>query len=342
LIQTVTDFVIRLAKYEHPVFLEVIRHHDWRVLAGALRCDEFFEQVKDLIPLPTDMGPLTMPKYLLRIPPLVENVKNVYYIPGEQPLGQQQGSLFKAQGIPIVRADMAVEQFLKKYAVMVDCVSLRELQSGVVDLMDPVEGAIWRGLEARYQELGIVAKAVCFEPPEMVGMAVRQEEYDKTRLIEQLIGGSRSLSDYMGRAGREKADAYGLAINAANPIVQQLAEYEGDPTVFNTALRAIFASALLSAGVDLTPELSQGVAQAQMRIIELLLEQSKRIETGETMGPYAPSQFERPETELESSLDLANSEQKLPTEDEIVESEEQEDDQSENDNPFKKFMRRFK
>jgi hypothetical protein len=80
-----------------------------------------------------------------------------------------------------------------------------------------------------------------------------------------------------------------------NPVVQQLAEYEGDPEVLNTALRAIFASALLSSGVELTLGLSQQVAYAQMRIIELLLEQAQRIEAGETVGPYTSSKFKEPE-----------------------------------------------
>src|SRR6266702_5080840 len=64
--------------------------------------------------------------------------------------------------------------------------------------------------------------------------------------------------------------------------------------VLDTALRAVYSSALLASGVELTPELSQNVAYSQMRIIELLLEQSERIESGETSGPYAPSSFEEP------------------------------------------------
>ena len=74
--------------------------------------------------------------------------------------------------------------------------------------------------------------------------------------------------------------------------MQRLADYDGDPTVLRTALRGIHASALLAAGVELAPELSQEVAHAQMRVVELLLEQATRIETGETVGPYAPSQYE--------------------------------------------------
>lgn len=292
LAQTVNVFIRRLAECERPIFLEVIRQHDWPVLYGAIKNDDFFDEVKDLIPIPSDAGQLTVPKYLERVSARLDNIKTLYYVPGDQPLGQQQTSLFKARGVPIFQADMVFEQFLKKYANRVENIGLRQMVSGVIELMEYAEGPKWRALEARYQNLGIVAKAVHFYPPEMAAMAVRQADYDQERLIEQIVEGSRTLLDFMGRVGREKSDAYGLCFNVDNPIMQRLADYDGDPTVLRTALRAIYASALLAAGVELTPELSQEVSHAQMRIIELLLEQSTRIETGEIVGPYAGSRYE--------------------------------------------------
>lgn len=290
--QTASAFVRRLAERERPTFLEVIRQHDWPVLYGAIKNDDFFDEVKDLIPIPSDAGQLTVPKYLERVPARLGGIKTIYYVPGDQPLGQQQSSLFKARGVPVFQADMVFEQFLKKYVERGENLGLRQMVSGVIELMEYAEGPKWRALEARYQNLGIVAKAVRFYPPEMPAMAVRQADYDQERLIEQIVEGSRTLFDFMGRVGKEKSDAYGLCFNVDNPIMQRLADYDGDPTVLRTALRGIHASALLAAGVELTPELSQEVAHAQMRVVELLLEQATRIETGETIGPYAPSQYE--------------------------------------------------
>jgi molecular chaperone HtpG len=293
----VTAFIKRLAEWERPTFLEVIRQHDWPVLWGAIKNDAFFNQVKDIIPIPSDLGPLTVPKYLERVPARLGNIKTIYYVPGEQPIGQQQSSLFKARGVPIYQADIAFEQFLRKYADRSQDVGLRQMVSGVVELMEFVEGPRWRALEGRYQDLDIVAKAVRFHPPEMPAMAVRQADYDQERLIEQIVDGRRTLLDFMTRVGKEKSDAYGLCFNVDNPVIQRLAEYEGDPTVLNTALRAIYSGALLAAGVELTPDLSQTVARSQMRIIELLLEQAARIDTGQTVGPYAISLFDEPAQE---------------------------------------------
>src|SRR5207248_1029701 len=148
-------------------FLEVIRQHDWPVLFGAIRNDFFFDKVKDLIPIPSDLGPLTLPRYLERVPMRLGKLKTIYYIPGEQLLGLQQGSLFRARGVPIFQADVVAAQFLKKYAERHENLSLRQMVSGVVELMDYAEGAQWRNLEAQYQNLGIVARAVRFYPPEM-------------------------------------------------------------------------------------------------------------------------------------------------------------------------------
>lgn len=360
----VTAFIKRLAEYDRPTFLEVIKQHDWRVLSGAIRNDEFFDQVKDLIPLPTDMGSLTLPKYLQRVRPRLGNLKTIYYIPGEQPLGQQQSSLFKAQGVPIVQADMAAEQFLKKYEERTQGVLLRQMSSGIVELMELAEGGRWRDLEARCQDMGIVAKAVKFDPPEMPGMAVLQEAYDQNHLINQIVEGHRALLDFMGRVGHEQSDAYGLALNVTNPIVQYLSEFKGDPIVLETALRAIYASALLSAGVELTAELSQSVARAQMRIIELLLEQAQRIATGQTVGPYASSQFAEPAIEAPAPTRRKPSLSPLDELERLLGESDDEDDVMINDpledpfafkpeettleevaddeNPLQRLMRRFK
>jgi molecular chaperone HtpG len=275
--QAIADFIKRIAEYEKPIFLEVMKHHDWRILNGAIQDDDFFEFVKDLIPLHTDMGNLTMPKYLQRIPPRLGEIKTIYYLPNEQPFGQQQSCLFKSQGLPIIQADIVVEAFLKKYARENKSLALRQLASGVIDLMDFAEESCWRKIESRYQELGIEAKAVRFDPPEILGMAVFREDYEQARLIEQIIGGNRSLKDFMGLVGKEDSDVYKLAFNVSNPVIQRLVEYVGDAKVLNTALYAIYASSLLSSGVELTHALSQKAALAQIEILELVLDQSDYI-----------------------------------------------------------------
>lgn len=292
--EAVTAFIRRLAEQERPVFLEVIRQHDWQVKWGAVRNDFFFDQVKDLIPIPSDMGPLTLPRYLERVPERLGGIKTIYYVPGEQPLGQQQSTIFRARGVPVFQADLVDEQFLKKYAERGESLVLRQMVSGVVELVEFAEGTQWRALEARYQDLGIVARGVRFYPPEMPALAVRQADYDQERLIEQIVDGSRTLFDFMSRVGREKSDAYGLCFNVDNPVVQRLAAYEGDSTVLNTALRAIYSSALLAAGVELTPELSEMVARSEMRIIELLLEQEARLQAEGKAAAYGPSAFDEP------------------------------------------------
>src|SRR5205807_135187 len=126
--------------------------------------------------IPSDMGPLTLPKYLERVPARFGNTKTIYYVPGEQSLGYQQGNLFKARGVPVFQADVMAEQFLEKYAHSDEHLNLRPMISGVVELMEFAPGAQWRNLEALYQELAIVARAVRFYPPEMPAMVVRQAD----------------------------------------------------------------------------------------------------------------------------------------------------------------------
>ncbi len=303
LVEATSAFIKKLAERDRPTFLEVIRQHDWAVMAGAIRNNAFFDEVKDLIPIRSDMGQLTLPRYLERVPARLGNLKTIYYVPGEQAMGHQQSSLFKARGVPIFQADMVAEAFLSKYAERTENVNLRQMLSGVVELMDYAEGEQWKRLEGYYQELNIVARAVKFHPPEMAAMAVRRSDYDQEQLIKQVVDGSRGIMDFMDHVGKEKSDAYGLCFNIDNPIVKQLAEYGGDKVVLDTALQAVYSSALLAAGVELTPELSQRIAYSQMRIIELLLEQAERIQSGQIVGLYAPSRVEMPELPLSQPAD---------------------------------------
>src|SRR5262249_37582883 len=132
----VTAFIRRLAERERLVFLEVVRQHDWPVKAGAARNDFFFDQIKNLIPIPSDMGSITVSRYFERVPERLGGIKTIYYVPGEQPLGQHQSTIFRAQGVPIFQADLVDEQFLKKYVERSENLSLRQMVSGVVELME--------------------------------------------------------------------------------------------------------------------------------------------------------------------------------------------------------------
>lgn len=274
LTQCVAAFMQQLARHERSTFLEIVHQYEWTVMAGAIHSEFFFNQVKDLIPFPSDTEPLTLPKYLERVPARLGGLKTIYYVPAKQLMGQQQSSLFKARGVPVLQVDPIAEQFLKKYAQSTENIHVRSIDSGVVELMEYADDIRWHALEAHYQNLGISAKGARFSPPDMPAMAVRRADYDQEQIIEQLIEGSRAVLDLMGHIGKERSDAYGICFNVDNPIIQRLAEYQGDQTILRAALKAIYSSALLAAGVELTSEMNQEVSQAQIHIIELLLERS--------------------------------------------------------------------
>jgi molecular chaperone HtpG len=276
LADTITRFVTDLARFQRPTFLEIIRQHEWAVMIGALRNDTFFHQVKDLIPFGSDAGRMVLPAYLERAPARLGGMRTIVYMPGDHPVSSHQSSLFKAQGIPILQADVVEEQFLRKYVAQADNLNLRPLHSGIIDVLEADRESRWQGIVAWYQELGIVASAVKFAPTEMMAVAVRQDDFDQKRLVSQLINGERMLSDFMRRIGREKSDAYGLAFNTENPTIQKLISFDGAPKVRNIVLRSIYASALLAAGVELTNELSQEIANTQQQVLSLLMEQVPR------------------------------------------------------------------
>lgn len=81
--ETAASLVRRLAEEDRPTFLEVIRQHSWPVKWGAVRNDLFFEQVRDLIPFRTNVGPMVMPTYLDRVPERL-GVKTAYYASADE------------------------------------------------------------------------------------------------------------------------------------------------------------------------------------------------------------------------------------------------------------------
>ena len=86
--------------------------------------------------------------------------------------------------------------------------------------------------------------------------------------------------------------SFGLALNSTNPVIAGLRHFAGDPNILNAIIHFLHANALLSARVPLSPEIGEHITTSQLRVIELLLEQARRIATGETAGPYAGSKFQ--------------------------------------------------
>jgi molecular chaperone HtpG len=273
--QAVGGFISRLAAHERGTFEEIVRQHPWAVIAGAVHNDAFFNWVKDLIPLQSDAGPITLPKYLSLVPQRFGAYRTIYYVSGEGVLGPHHAALFQAAGVPILRVDVMTEQLLRKYADRTPGTGLRQVESGVVELVEPEGDPAWQGLERRYADLGITARAVRYRPAELAAIAVREADYDRERVIAQVMDGSRPLQDLMTKEGTALPGAYGLCFNVTNPTIHRLTQFGvvGEPEVLDTVLTALYGTALLGAGVLPAPELNQQLAEAQTSIIDLLLRQ---------------------------------------------------------------------
>ena len=63
--------------------------------------------------------------------------RTIYYVPGEGMLGPHHAALFQAAGIPILQVDVVREHFLRKYADRTPGTDLRQVESGVVELVEP-------------------------------------------------------------------------------------------------------------------------------------------------------------------------------------------------------------
>jgi molecular chaperone HtpG len=266
-------FIKRLAREDRRTFIEIVRQYNWLILGGACHNDFFFQEVKDLIPLKTDIGELTVPKYLERIKPAASGMKYIYYVPEGQTPGQQHLAMFKARAIPVIHADYVSGQFIRKYADDADHVIAREVSSGIRDLMEPVYDSEWLPLVRHFEAIGVEAVAARFRPAELIAIVMRKADYETEQILLDLFGSLTKLDDVLQRvAGQHTAIAYVLAFNVDNALIRRLTDFAGAPSVLEAALKVIWAGAFLASGLELDFEQNQRFALDQMRIIELLLD----------------------------------------------------------------------
>lgn len=66
--ERVSDFISDLFVNDHILFLRIVKELGWLIIRGAVLSDTFFHKVKNLLLLPSNLGPMTIPKYLQYVP----------------------------------------------------------------------------------------------------------------------------------------------------------------------------------------------------------------------------------------------------------------------------------
>ncbi|GAA5530611.1 ATP-binding protein [Herpetosiphon gulosus] len=273
LVEAVRSFLIRLAQREPATFVQVVKQYNSGIKQAAVNDSQFFAAVADLLTFESDIGPITLTRYLERIPVRGADERTIFYVLNDLPPSAQQRAIVGARGVPVLHINSIEEKFLKKYCSLRHGVSFQPLTAGIAELIEAETDQQWRKLEQHCEQLGMQVYAVRFEPSHLTALAMRSSDYKREQVVDSLLKGSGSLLSFVQSVGRNRSDDYVLCVNTLNPLIQQLRDGQlSDPT-WATVVRALWGYALLSSGVELTPELGEAVQKAQTSLLELALAQ---------------------------------------------------------------------
>jgi molecular chaperone HtpG len=215
-----------LARDDVATWKKLVRGHSDVITSWAVKDNEFFERVADLVTFRTSRGQLSLPEYL------EQSGGTLYYVTRE--LGSlQEQVLAEGRDVPAIEAAwFAVTPFLEKYAARNPDVGLVQLDGAAETLMRPVPEGQFAALLRHYERQGVRARVSAFRPAEVPAVMLYPEGAEVAREAGEAleagelpgaIGGL--INEYVERrfAGGEELKGT-LYLNASCPLVRRLAE----------------------------------------------------------------------------------------------------------------------
>jgi molecular chaperone HtpG len=263
----------RLARDDVETWRRLVRGHSDVITSWAVKDNEFFERVADLVVFRTTRGLLNLPDYLR------QSNGQLYYVTRE--LGSLQEQLLaEGRDVPAIDASwFAVTPFLEKYAARHADVSLVQLDGEAESLLRPVPEAPFAALLEHYRKESVPARVAAFKPADIPALLIYPQGAEIVREAQQAIGdGELSgglaglVKDYLGRKSAEERDYNGtLYLNASCPLVRRLAEDASLGPRRARVLALLHQTARLFAGRMLSPAEAVGAFRAFNRAIEEML-----------------------------------------------------------------------
>ncbi len=243
------DALRHLALEQPATWRKIVRGHTDVIMGWAVRDNEFFEQVADIVTFRTSRGQLNLPEYLQL------TGGTLYYVTKE--LGSLQEQLLaEGHDVPVIDASQFVTApFLEKYAAGRPGVGLARLDTEQSHLLRSVPEEPFEIVLAHYRERGIRAEIAAFRPPEVPALMMYPQDADfllearRAMQAEELPGPIAGLvGEYIDGQVESEDELRGtLYVNASCPLIQKLAQ--SPPTDRRAAaLTLIFQVARLFSG----------------------------------------------------------------------------------------------
>jgi molecular chaperone HtpG len=247
--EQLTDALRGIAENEPKTWREIVRRHRDVIMGWAVRDDNFFDDVADIVTFRTTRGQMSLPDYL----DLTDNT--LYYVTHE--LGSKQEKLLgEGYGVPIIDASRFVDPtFLDKYALYRSDVHLVQLDDNANKLFRSVPEQDFMTLLAYFREKGVRARLVAFKPEAVPAVVVYPKDAEFIKDTRDALDAGEVPGPFAGMVGSylnnmnvdEEAMAGTLHLNASNGLIQQLAKTE-DKTQRESSLELVYQMARLFSG----------------------------------------------------------------------------------------------
>ncbi len=215
-----------LARDDPTTWKQLVRGHSDVIVSWAVKDNEFFERVQDIVHFRTSRGLLSLPDYLR------QSGGRLYYVTRE--LGSlQEQVLAEGRDVPAIEASwFAVTPFLEKYAARHPDVDLVQLDGAAETLMRPVAEGAFAALLGHYRERGVRARVASFKPAEMPAVMLYPEGAEIAREAGAALEAGELPGPLSGLIGEYVEQRFGggkdlqgtLFLNASCPLVRRLAE----------------------------------------------------------------------------------------------------------------------
>jgi molecular chaperone HtpG len=243
-----------LARREPDTWKRLVRGHSDLIVGWAVKDNEFFDRVQDIVAFRTSRGLLSLPEYLRA------SGGTLYYVTRE--LGSLQDQLLaEGRNLPAIDASwFAVTPFLEKYAARHRDVSLVQLDGEAETLMRPAPEAEFAPLLAYYRGRGVRARAAAFRPAEVPAVMLYPQGVETVREAGSALqagevapGLAGLVSAYVEGRSAGAGDCGGtFYLNASCPLVRRLAQQPPGGDRLAAALDVLLQNARLFSGRTLT------------------------------------------------------------------------------------------
>ncbi|MBX9678602.1 MAG: ATP-binding protein [Gemmataceae bacterium] len=239
-----------LSKTDPDRWRALVRGHSDVITSWAVKNNEFFEKVEDIVCFRTSRGLLSLPEYL------DQSGGSLYYVTREMGSLQEQ-MLAEGRDVPAIDASwFAVTPFLEKYAARHGDVGLVQLDHGAKDMIHPVSDATWQSLMGFFRDRKIRAKVGSFKPQEVPALMVYPQAAEIVREANEALEGDELpgplaglLREYVDHRFSDKSELSGtLYLNASCPLIKKLAEQGVNAGIRDAMLLSLYEIARLFSG----------------------------------------------------------------------------------------------